>query len=250
MSFFTVLPIAVTDLSLPQLNSSDVSHVFPISSFIEEDAYGHWLFGVGESDFTASSGAVLTKQSAGTAISFNGNYLTTRTAVGNALISDRLQTLAADEFTVCMLVRVPTLGSITILAGDLGSTKGLSVYLSNAPLFALNGRQAGAILTSTVTPLVDQWYFVSYKITHSATIDGEKGVSIDGETFIINDVVAGDYNARAQGISMANSDYDTGTDFNVDFAEYMIFNSALSDSELSGVYERALIRAAERGIAI
>ena len=240
MSLFTLLPITVTG-SLPVIPVSDIN----FANYFEQESYDHWIFDKGASGLKGLvNETTLTAQSTGP--TYSSNYLTIPAASGKSMLSQKAD---SREQTICVVYRHPVGATGTlVLAGsrDVTPTMGSvlfstsnSVYSNQTPTF-----QTGPI----AEPDPSTWMFAALSesalagsTTHNLYVGGAAPITKTGgslKTVSTNKVALG--NIATAGASASN----------IDFAEFILFNRALSADELAALYVRSKGRMAARGVTV
>lgn len=256
MSLFTRLPISVADPSLPVIDSADID---ALGVSYELDSYDHWVFNTG--DVAGLVGLnkqrVLTPQAAVAA--YASNYLSLSSLAGNALLSD-LDDVALGKYTLCTIVRepapqatgikpiygtvtaAPVANNLTFLSGsNAGSTPARKVFASYSGL--TNSLDTNAALAA------DAWYFVATSVDFKDDTSHTMRTLVGGATPL---EAAGNSAHFPSGRKWAlgNGWYSAAIGGAFNFAEFILYNRALSTAELQAVYGRSKARMAGQGIAV
>ncbi|MFY5418704.1 hypothetical protein ACOUDP_03980 [Acinetobacter baumannii] len=248
----------VSDRALPVLND-----VGPIVPNLENNSYDHWVF----KDSSASlkgvvNGHLLTlQQNAAYMPVFSNSGVTISTAMGNALISDIVDS-SDQSITMAAVVKCNTI-ALSILLGNLvpsnsttssglsGFASGGKTYLTVKPT-TLGG--PGGISSLACPSNISQTsnFFIAIsvdKVTKQGIIFTKQA---DIETSNETTYTAATYDASLNNHALGNSAYsgqNTLTNL-ATFAEAIFFNKALNMTELQGLATRSKSRMADRGIIL
>lgn len=237
--------------------------VEPTPSVLETSAVGHWLFGREDTSYSSRVGSkVLTPQDTPV---FNGNFIS-MAAWGGALISDIPD---AAEYTVCSVVRIPEQSPETDAVVIYGTANG---YSQRDDDFTYNGIQlslfsdrttrrwirsyiSGYRATSRQYPAglspVGKWLFISHTVRVAGTGQRYQIVCVGGDNY--NRLREADSNRVAlsgRNIAVGNGYCDSSMfkTKQLDIAEFIYFDSALTIDQVKAVYLNSRQRMAERSL--
>lgn len=240
--------------NLPQL-----SGVEPLIPNIENQSYGHWLFGHDASSLIdVVNGRALTLQGgATTQPTYAATSVTIPTTVGNALLSDLID-VSDQSMTLCAVVKCAST-ALSVLLGNLvtfdtTTSSGLSafssankVYLTVKPTTATN---VGGIasLTPAVTITQTSNFFIAASVNKS-TKKGiiyvqQAGVESNNEAIY----TSGSYQASTNKIGIGNVAYNGGLGV-ATYNEAIIFDKALTLDEIKAVAARSKERLSNRNVS-
>ena len=241
MQLFTMLPISVSDPSLPVVPAADIDRLVEY----EQAAYAHWIFDRGaESLVDLKSEKPLTPQS--TTHSFTANSVVVKSAFGEALESD-----FDDRATMTWAAvwkRAANQSSTTVVLGsNAGNIAGERIQLPSTPSDGLEFRVAGF-------PTVKPDYLAGDDIGDFVFIAGysdetSRGFLFGGDT-AWRESSGGLKAVSAATLALGNIYQGGLADIGLEFAEFIVFDAALSGSEILEVYFRSQARMSERGITI
>jgi hypothetical protein len=254
MSIFTRLPITVAS-ALPTIPQTD------IDTFVswEPDSYEHWIFDKGNSaNLTGlNQGKVLTAQ--GTAPTYAGTSLSLLPTIGNGLLTDKTETANQVGTMFCVFKAPVNWNGFGFLFGTLstgtGNIFGGSPFLASTAgsprIVFLNDRNLSPASSSPGSVVSDQWYFFAQsRDFNSAT---KKRLTVIGGAATFDETPTGTY-APATGrfIALGNGYYSSGASSldPTSYAEFGIFDRALSDVELQALYLRRKSAMAANGITV
>lgn len=248
----------VSKRSLPKL--SNVDDLLPN---LEYEAYGHWVFEnassslvdkVNNKTLTLQSGAAYTPV-------YSSLGVTISTAFGNALVSD-LSDSSDQSVTLAAVVRCSST-ALAILLGNL--VPGSSTTSSGLSAFASAGKgyltvkpaaanSVGGI--SSLSPSIGPTQTANFFIAISVDKLTKKGIVYikQGAVEMTNEATytASTYESSANKYAVGNNSYTTSATLSntATFAETVIFNKALTLSEIQAVASRAKERMNNRGISL
>lgn len=244
--------------SLPQL-----SNVSPLVPDTEGTAYAHWIFNNSASSLVdAVSGKLLTLQGGATVQpTYSDAGVTLSTAYGNALQTDLVDS-ASQNLTLCAVVKC-NVTALSILMGNLVASA--DVTSAGTGLFASSGKAyltvkptvTAAAATngiSSLTPTANITQTSNFFISASIDKATRKGIifikQADIESSNEGLYSATTYEQATKNIAIGNNAYTTSvaTANTATFAEAIIFNRALSLSEMKAVASRSASRLANKGI--
>lgn len=246
--------------SLPRL-----SNVEPLLPNYEFESYGHWVFTssseslvdkVNFRNLTLQSGAVVQP-------TYSDTGVTVSTAVGNALLSDLADT-SSQNITMTAVVRC-NVTALSILLGNLvpsnnTSSSGLSAFVSTNKAYltvkptAATGAATNGISSLTPSASINQTsnFFIGISVDKST----KKGIIFvsqgNTESSIDSVYSSSTYASSANKLAIGNSVYSSSnvTSNTATFAEAVIFDKALTLTEIQAVANRAKSRMSSRGITV
>ena len=251
MNLFTILPIVAPAGSFPTISPSDIEYFVDY----EVDSYDHWIFNKGGvANLTGLKQAkVLTAQATPT---YSSNYLTISTLSSNALLTDLPNESSTQVDTVCAVVRLATVGAgIQVLLGSLGPTTD-TPPLNGGGLFVDTGASYTTYrgVTSSASAgnslSAGAWYFVAVSRTFSGSTKYVR--TLIGGGSVVEQSSAGPYQPALAGrkIACGNAYYNSVITNTMDFAEFVVFQTAMTSSELLSLYTRRKSQMAVIGITV
>jgi hypothetical protein len=244
MSIIQVVPVLAANQTLPRVARTD----FDYYTDNDPTAYEHWIFDKGNSgNLTGRNRAkVLTPQSASP--THSSNYLSQTNSNGNALLTDLPDVLAATR-TAIVVFRAPTLVANRQLFGSYDSTgpSGGLLILNNA---AVNATYKN-IFTSVVngsTIVAGNWYFAAASIDMSVS-PKRLITSIGGQSTTTTDT-SGTYVPSAFTVGLGNTGFSAANTNALDFAEFAVYDVALTAADLATCYTHSKARMLARGITV
>ena len=235
---------AATSRSAPQISAADLTAL----DGYEVGAYGHWALGPDAASLTSlgSTGKTLTLQ--GDAPSYAAAYADIE--AGDALLTSLADSIS-QSLTMCMVLRIPSATTgICMLAGNFenGLASGRSLYRGGGSGYLTFNGDSIATATTTLQPSSDTWYFLAVSHDVAATSNNiiVLGGGVAAQTF--SDDITG-YATGPTNIGLGDSSYNA-SGRNIDVAEFVLFDSALSATALAAIYARSVTRAAARGITV
>lgn len=245
-----------SDTSMPIINESDLS--FNQLPPVESDAWEFFaLDGTDSSLIGTLNNRALTKQNT---VTSGDNFFTL--AIGSNVKNALVSTFADNRIqTQALVIRFPSLPTnslqIPFIAGAMNNIAGSGLYLDPGSSLSLR-RQFRPSITASEQPyasLANKWIFV-------ALSENGDGSHMDSTLFCSNgttspySVERTDAIAKvlaSTGIGVGHVNYVTPAErptINMDVAEYAIFDTAKSPSDLIHMYNRAKRRMADRGITL
>ncbi|MEL7466320.1 MAG: sialate O-acetylesterase [Pseudomonadota bacterium] len=229
---------------------SDVKSATPTGTTValfEDGAVGHWLLGADNPGHDGLIGGALTP--VGAAPTLGSGVLSTVAGAGNGMESS---IDAADEMTVCVVCSAGVQGN-AILAGHLGFGDGVALY------FATNGRDLyfwdrdgpnGGRLVIDNQP-AGGMQFLAFSVASGDVAKPETAFAGSAGGAVISTATTGARSATPSKLGIGDTRFGTGS-FPVpaDFAEFIVFDSWKSASELEAIYQRSVARMADRGVTI
>ena len=239
------------------------SSVEPTPSVLESSAAAHWLFGYESTSYVSRVGnKTLTPQGAP---EFNNNYISI-SPWGGALISDIPD---SGEYTVCAVVRVPTQADQSDCVIIYGTQNGYSeiedddTYTGNQlSLFSdrtgrrwlrskISGYRATSRRYPTTTTPVGEWLFVSHIVKLTGSGQRYQIINIGGEDYQrLREADTDRLILSGRNIAVGNAycDIPMFKTKGLEIAEFIYFDSALTQQDLAQVYLNSRQRMAERSI--
>lgn len=244
---------------LPKVQTEDLIYI----EKYEEDAYGHWIFGGNSGSLIdkVNSKALTLAPSATINPTFSETGVTISVAHGNCLLSD-LPDSATQNLTMCAVVKCNTT-ALSILLGNLPDSfnttvSGVSVFMSaNKPYLTVKPTTAQAsgngIQSLTVPNDINQTqnFFIALsldKTTKRGIIYvNQQNIELSNQSTFS----ASAYVSSNNELSIGNRAYTASNTASntASFAEAIIFDKALSLSEMKAVANRAKTRQTKRGNA-
>ena len=244
-SIFTMLPFSVSNSALPQLAATD----YELLVNYEPDAWGHWNFGTSSASLTdLTAGKTLTL--AGTAPTYNSNGVVIAGGLNSGLVSGLVD---GNERTFCAVIKVPSLASYAgaLIAGIISDTQGFAGFITTASsVYSLLPivRGATGITQNTATGTVqDEYVFVALSWSNATkTLNKFFGGRISASQTSTTSKTNSSSNLGFGNISYTNSSYHSP----IEICEGILYDKALSLSEISAVYVRSKQRMATKGITL
>lgn len=238
-------------------------NVEPTPSVLETTAVGHWLFGYETTSYNSRvSSQVLTPQSTPV---FNKNYVSLA-AWGGALVSGIAD---AGEYTVCSVVRIPTQASETDCVVIYGTANGysqrdddntysgvqLSLFSDRDTRRWLRSKVSGYRATSRRYPAdlspVGKWLFISHTVRVTGSGQRYQLISVSGSNYnMLREADSNRVNLSGRNIAVGNGYCDSAIfkTKQLDIAEFIYFDSALTIDQVKAVYLNSRQRMAERSL--
>jgi len=245
-SIFTMLPFSVSNSALPQLAAAD----YELLVNYEPDAWGHWNFGTSSASLTdLTQGKSLTL--AGTAPTYNSTGVVLAGGLNSGLLSELAD---GTERTLCAVIKIPDLSSLTgsNVAGNTGTSDGFGMFVqkSGAQRGILPVVRGGTGITGdTFTGIVDGDY-VFMAISWSATAGNKLNKFLGGK---LSSSITSATAKTASAVKMAfgNVQYSISAyHAPLEISEGILYDKALSLTEIAAVYARSKQRMATRGITV
>lgn len=254
MSLFTRLPVTISNQTLPLVSEADVQYLVDY----EPTSYDHWIFDKGGvAGLTGrNQGKLLTPQS--DAPAYSGAHLTLNTASGKALLTD-LEDSAAPQDTICAIFRPQVSAGMHFPFGCLGETgnnTGGGPYLQGTEpsrnIFLTYRINVASAVNTGVPVAGGNWYFLAVSRNFAAGA-GAKALTmlLGGQSpYVLSNSLLYGRAASPRKQALGNPYYAAAGAGSMDFAEFVVFNKALSAAELAAVYARSKARMAARGITV
>lgn len=249
MHLFTRLPISVSG-PLPVIPDADITYL----TGYEPDSYDHWVFDSGSANSLVGLNRQrpLTAQAPG-AIVYSDRYLTLSSAVGNGLMSG-LEDVAQAKYTMCAVVREPApqgTGVKTIF-GTYAAANNQTVLSVASPNRKAYVNYSG-LPQAAMEPVVaaGTWYFVATSLDFGpGTSSAHSLKSMVGGSSPVSLAGTGAHTPSGLKLTLGNGWYGAGAAGTLQFAEFILYDRALSAAELQAVYVRSKGRMAASGITV
>ena len=212
----------------------------------ESDATIHHFFGTDYSTYEdiQGGGALVPVSTAPT----NGSgFLTTATGM-NGLRSSVAQTSTQ---TIIAVVKVKNISTASILMGNLNTSSGgggVSFFESADSMYiAARGAAGSGVVKSSID--YNNYVFLAMSLSPTNQL-AYYNDSVGGSSVL---ALSGSVNlpTPARTIGVGNTEYSAGTFANgCDIAEFMIFPTAKTETEINDIYSRSVTRLSNRGITI
>lgn len=235
-----------------------ISKVDPLFRTLELDSYGHWILGsdssslvdkVNSRNLTVQSGATVQPIYSNAAVELS-------TVIGNSLMSG-LSDSSQQDFTLCLVCKCNQNG-LTILGGNLpasaNTASGSGIFSSSGVGYATVKPTANQASIDGVSSLSagtsynqSEYFFIAIsvnKASKSATVY----VLQNTERFAEKTYTAANYGGLNK-IAIGNAFYSGGSGSAL-FAEAILYDKALSSSQISSVALRSRERMKEKNISI
>lgn len=250
---FTRLPFVVNDADLPVIPASDIRTF--VDYEVDSAPYDHWLLSGSSEALTGKvAGRMLTPQSV------SPIYLSTHTVIdghiGKGLLTD-LTDSAAQSMAIIIKRPANMPAGLQLLFGALDSGTGSAGYFEDigaGDTMTCNLRGWGGSFTKPSLRLpgvTGDWLFLA--LSESSGSGSSTGIvfaggSPDGNsaalTMPVNKTVTG------RKLGLGNAFLAGGLGLNLEVAEFVLWNRAISLVELGDIYSRAKKRMAGRGLAL
>lgn len=261
MTNFVIKLAAVSGRTeLPIIPASDLEFNYNTN---ESDAWDFFVLDGSDASLTGKNrGSILSKQ--GTIVADSGFFsIPIGAAAKNALVSSFPD---AHQQTQICVVKIPdtlmTAGMVPLLMGRLAGTSasgsGSAAYLrqvssvwSIARVFF--PRSSGALTTEQdISSLLGKWVMIALsESSDNASRTSRLFVSNGATPYSVERVESLGKVLATGGVGIGNLAYDTtGSNLNYGYAEYGIWDRALTDAEIMSVYSRAKERMAARGLVL
>lgn len=226
---------------MPIISSADIDYLIPL----ESSAYDHWMFDRGAASLTGMVlGRMLTPGA--TAPTFGSNYVSLATIPAGALKTPKND--AASQ-TLCVVYRRPSASTLRYLAGSLDGASGSSLLALGTALGGVYGNQRpfAQIGPATHPGVQGDWVFAAFS-EKTVGASKEQILMVGGQP-VLSSTVA-NKTVAARQVVLGNG-YDAASgDSIIDFAEFIVFDKALTAAELQDVYLRAKTRMGSVGITV
>lgn len=248
----------ISGRQLPVLQ--DVEPLIPI---YENGCFGHWLLGSDSASLVdAVNGRLLTLQNGATVQpTYSDSGVTISTAVGNALLSDLTDT-SSQDITMTAVVRC-NVSALCILLGNLVPSNdvtesGLSAFVSSNKAYltvkptAASGASVNGISSLTPSASINQTsnFFIAISVNKS-TRSGTIFISQNSTESSVNVTYSSPtYEDSVNKFAIGNSVYSSSNVISntATFAEAIIFDKALTLTEIQAVATRSKERLSYRNI--
>lgn len=260
MHSFRVLPVfAPTDVG-----TIDPSKVITYKEAVdarfnsEVGAYDHWLF---TSDLYGLINKKPLTSVAGTSpLLSNGTLkLSGVSASISRFMNTDFKSPAATGFTVCIVAKssVAPNADIALAGYQTTQTGSASIFASSGNLIKGNAINLGFGSAPTISTPINEWFFAASSYSSEALVKrnlvvASKTVNLASNTFTgTGKIVNPDGTAGVTSVGLGASYMGIGlTATDIEFAEFIIFNSPKSIAELSEIYQRSKSRMTAKGINI
>lgn len=251
-NLFTMLPFLVSNPTLPVIPSMDFERL----SELEAGAYEHWIFDNGAASLSGGvNGRILTAQS--DPATFSDSYLSISGNEGKALLTD-MGEVAGQKDTICVVFRYSTVTGITIPFGALARSAEAALgggcpYILNESrglFLQYRGSNVASVDTGYDAP-ANTWHFLA--VSRDMASGGAVRTLLSGHpqhSVTVSNVGAYVPAVSGRKIGLGAAYYNSAIGSTLDFAEAVVFDRALSASDLADVYARAKARMAKRGITV
>lgn len=244
-SIFTMLPFSVSNSALPQLAATD----YELLVNYEPDAWGHWNLGTSSASLTdLTQGKALTL--AGTAPTYNSTGVVIAGGLNSGLVSGLID---GNERTFCAVIKVPSLTSYAgaLIAGIISDTQGFAGFITKASsVYSLLPLVRGAtgITQNAATGTVENEYvFVALSWSNATkTINKFFGGRISTSQTSTTSKTNSSSNLGFGNIAYTSASYHSP----IEICEGILYDKALSLTEISAVYSRSKNRMAAKGITL
>lgn len=245
-SIFTMLPFAVNNAALPQLAATD----YELLVNYEPDAWGHWNFGTSSASLIdLTQGKALTL--AGTAPTYNSTGVVVAGGLNTGLLSDLAD---GTERTLCVVIKIPDLSSFagSNVAGNVGDSSGFGMFINkisgNYGILPLVRGATGITGNNFAGLNVGDYVFmaISYTQTGSNKLNKFFGGKLSSSTTSTTAKTASAVKMAFGNIAYSASSYHAP----LEISEGILYDRALSLTEIAAVYARSKTRMATRGIAV
>ncbi|VUT16630.1 hypothetical protein SB6421_01547 [Klebsiella huaxiensis] len=234
----------------------------PAPSILENSAVGHWLFGYETTSYASRVGQkVVTPQAPP---EFYGNYISLA-PWGAALLTDIPD---SGEYTACAVVRIPEQAAQTDCVVIYGTQNGyvlrddddtytgnqLSLFSDRDDRRWIRSKISGYRGTSRQYPTpqpVGQWLFISHVVKLTGSGLRYQVISVSGNDYqMLREADDDRLILSGRDIAIGNGWCDNAIfkTRNLDIAEFIYYDRALSAAELNSAYENSRQRMAERAL--
>lgn len=240
MAMFTRLPIVVPSSGLPIVPSAEIEY---LNDIMESTSFDHWLFDKGAESLTGRAhGQLLTAQAASPA--YASNYLSLNNIKGNSLISTLLD---RRELTMCVVVDQLPITGTKVLAGTANEQPAGYGSMIVSIAADLVGNQRPSAQVGPVVPGAG-WQFIAY--SESALSGLTTQILLRGGLAAVTRTGSPLKTLSTDTVAVGNRNFVGATVGSRKFAEFILFDRALSGDELQAVYLRSKTRLANRGISV
>ena len=250
---FTRLPFVVIDADLPVIPASDIKTF--VDYEVDSAPYDHWLLSGSSAALTGKvAGRMLTPQSVAPM------YLSTHTVIdghtAKGLLSD-LTDSAAQSMAIIIKRPADMPAGLQLLFGAIDAGTGSAGYfedIGTGDRMTCNVRGwSGSVLKPSLRlpGEVGDWMFLAFSESSSSgssTSTVFAGGSPDGNSATLT--VSVNKSVTSRKIGLGNAFLASGLGLNLEVAEFMLWDRAISVADLSDVYGRAKVRMAGRGLTL
>lgn len=252
---FTVLPITLSRSDLAQIDLSQAEDLSDYS--IEPSAYAQFNFNKASADVLNSINnskllSLITNAANANRPVYNQNHLSFKSGRGTFLQSDLIDNSSLSGFTLSAVVRIPTQTFTTTNYGIMGAWNASSI---GAITYLRDTNKIIAMATPSqshreaATIVYDKFIHLNFIVDNTnkkfKVISTIEGVSSE---FSFDITAARTFSDI--GLILGNGFVSGSTYMTADYSEFLLFNKALSGTEISQIYSRAKKRSADKGIVI
>lgn len=241
-TLFTILPITVNDPSLSVIDWADTA---PLVDY-EVTAFDHWIFDNGPASLTGlKEGTVLTPQT--TAPTYGADSIIISSDYQKGLLSTKAD--AAELTSIVVLKRPAQVTSgVHLLYGNMSATGFDGSCAFNGATDTLFGRvkpSSASASRALTNPAIGSYIFTAL----SEKVGIDTILYVGGYAIATTPNAAKTLSAVNQGLG--NLAYSTGLSAKtMEIAEYILFDTALTEAQLNAVYARSKARLLKRGITV
>lgn len=258
MSIVTRLPVKSLNPLLPVVSDAELSpfggYVSPIPPMFDR-LHDYWLLGGSADSLVGLKSETNLVPQAATPV-YAGGYLTMSSGVGNALLSDKVDSASQ---TVCVIYQIDSdsTAGVRVIAGtqqtsSVSPQNGSAMFTELGDSKSVSGATRGtssAIKLSQGASTAGNWLFAAY--SESGAGPSVRTLFIGGATPVsstVND--AGAKSVSSRKIALGNGYYTGAPVVNRNFASFLLYDYALSTDELAAVYEWAKKDMSDRGLTL
>lgn len=219
----------------------------PVGTLYEVDALEHWLFG---SDYPANAGLVNEGAlvASGDVPIQSENYLTI-SGIGAGLVSSLPET---PDMCVCIAYRVPVAGENIILTGTLKpdtTRNGFAGFFNGSDLRVMERNGAGTLVLDENTTVPGSWAFMAISFSASGNYLAVQCSSTGHLSQ--SGIAARSVSNPVLNHAIGNAHYSQASyPGEADFAEFIVFDSPKTITEIDAIYTRSVNRLADREISL
>jgi|GEM_PF-4421017 len=230
---------------LPVVQTEDLIYI----EKYEEDAFGHWAFGVNADSLKDKvNNRMLTVQAGSTVLPvYTENTINVSAAKGNALQSTLLDNTA---FTMAAVVK-PDTTALTIIMGTLGGNdilSGLGLFVGSDGKIYLTAR--GGVSSVFMNFTIDNTKPAFLSLSFNPAAQQYAFVALQNDVMYEKTGISA-LTPSNLPLGFGNVQYTTSTAFNSikqKFYEGILYNKALTAAELKNVAMRAKVRQEHHGV--
>jgi hypothetical protein len=245
MNFFTRLPMTLSDSALTVLDPIKIKTAYGRVQALEVGSYAQWAFGSNDDSLISLDGnKTLTKQLSNDSLSYDSNSVTISGAAGRSLVSDLT---AANTFTLFIVVKILEGEGLQVFSSNftnIGDNPAAGYAIAKGSYFFINLRDSGTQLPTREKNEAAGSYVLGMVVDGStAKLMTQDGVtSYTGHALVDNDA--------HPNLCLGNAVFDAVEMPSVQASEMILFDKALTDNEMLGVYERCVERGLARGLVV